>query len=94
MFLEFKDILAIISWGSGIFSFGIYFWSFPFTSSMKESDRDYLDHLIPLFKIPSIHHELADHYPSFHSGLETAGQKSLLSELTWDFLGFQLGWQF
>ena len=26
---KFKDILAIIL-GAGIFSFGIYFWSFPF----------------------------------------------------------------
>ena len=34
---KFKDILAIIL-GAGIFSFGIYFWSFPFTS-MKEEQQ-------------------------------------------------------
>ena len=89
---KFKDILAIIL-GAGIFSFGIYFLVIPF--HFYEGGATGITLITYyLFKSPRIPHELADQYPSFHSGLETAGQEISLPELTGDFLGFRLDGDF
>ena len=77
---KFKDILAIIL-GAGIFRLGSIF-GHSLSLLWRRSNRDYLDHLLPL-QNPGIHHELADQYPSFHSGLKLLGKKSFI----WGLLG-------
>ena len=89
---KFKDILAIIL-GAGIFSFGIYFLVIPF--HFYEGGATGITLITYyLLKVPVSLDELADQYPSLHSGLETAGQEISLSELTGDLFGFRLDGNF